>query len=449
MGELGESVAARLEAKAATYVKEKRLPGAMVGVVHDGALVWSSGLGFADVASRRAPDPRTLYRVASITKTVTGTAIMRLRDQGKLRLDDPLALHIPELSHLQDVTVRRLLSHESGLQSEPPDTDWRKVRYEGSVERNLARASEIRTTVPPNTQEKYSNLGYQLLGEIVARVSGIPYVQYVTTEIFQPLGMTSSAFEPLPAELRDRRATGYAGRFVSDELAVSPDAPSVGSEGGLWSCLDDLARWIAYQLTNEPTLREMHRPRYLSNEDWTEAFGISWYARRRGEVIWVQHSGALHGFRSNVCFDPKHKVGAIALLNGIADAAELSMGLGEIAREAVVSTAPRLDAPAPTPEHYRELIGLYFDPELGEIRRVEWRDGKLAILNPDDPAWRPTLTATGNLDMFVVDPGERESGENVVFNRAGDGRVASVFIAAGTWRRLEPVAVEEAATERR
>jgi CubicO group peptidase (beta-lactamase class C family) len=446
VGGLADSVAARLEAKAATYVKEQRLPGAMVGVVHDGALVWSSGIGFADVASRRAPDTKTLYRVASITKTVTGTAIMRLRDEGKVRLDDPLGRHIPELAHLEDVTIRRLLSHESGLQSEPPDTDWRKVRYEASVERNLARATDIRTTVPPNTQEKYSNLGYQLLGEVVARASGIPYVQYVTTEIFQPLGMTGSAFEPLPAELRERCATGYAGRFVSDELALSATAPSIGAEGGLWSCLDDLARWIAYQLTDEPTLREMHKPRYLSNEEWTEAFGISWYAVRRGDVIWVQHSGALHGFRSNVCFDRKHKVGAIALLNGIADAAELSMGLAEIAREAMAAMAPRVDAPPPLPADYRALIGLYFDPELGEIRRVEWRDGKLSILNPDDPAWRPTLAATGDPNVFVVQPGVRESGENVVFNRAGDERVASVFIAAGTWRRLEPVAAEEGAT---
>jgi CubicO group peptidase (beta-lactamase class C family) len=436
---LAEGVAARLEAKAASYIKEQRLPGAMVGIVDDGALVWSAAIGFSDVASRRAPDRQTLYRVASITKTVTGTAIMRLRDEGKLRLDDPLGRHIPELAHLEDVTIRRLLSHESGLQSEPPGTDWRKAQYEGSVARNLARAHEIRTTVPPNTQEKYSNLGYQVLGEIVARASGIPYVQYVTTEIFQPLGMTSSAFEPLPAELRERCATGYAGRFVSDELGVSPAAPSVGSEGGLWSCLDDLARWIAYQLTDEPTLREMHRPRYLSNEEWTEAFGISWYARRRNEVIWVQHSGALHGFRSNVCFDPKYKVGAIALLNGIADAAELSMGLGEIAREAVAAMAPRIDAPAPLPAQYRELIGVYFDPDLGEIRRVEWRDAKLVILNPDDPAWRPTLVAASDPDIFIVEPGERESGENVVFTRAADGRVASVFIAAGTWQRLEPV----------
>jgi CubicO group peptidase (beta-lactamase class C family) len=447
VGSLGEGIGPRLEAKAASFVKEHRLPGAAVGVVHGDELVWSAGVGFADIASRRAPDAATLYRIASITKTITGTAVMRLRDAGKLRLDDPIGRHIPELAHLEAVTIRRLMSHESGLQSEPPDTDWRKALYEPSAARNLLRASEIRAAIPPNTQQKYSNLGFQLLGEIVARCSGMPYVDYVRAQILDPLGMSSSAFEPLPDALAARRATGYAGRFLSDELAVSAMAPSIGAEGGMWSCVDDLARWLSYQLTDDATLREMHRPRYLADEEWTEAFGIAWYAVRQKDVIWVQHSGALHGFRSNVCFDPRQRVGAIALLNGLADASALSMALGEIAREAVARLSPRIEAPAPTPEQYRDLIGVYCDPDLGVLRRVEWRDARLAILDSEAPEWRPTLEPTGDPDVFVVEPGVRESGENVVFGRLADGRVASVFIAAGTWQRLDPVAAQEKVTE--
>jgi D-alanyl-D-alanine carboxypeptidase len=146
-------------------VKENRLPGAAVGVVHGDELVWSSGVGFADVASRRAPDASTLYRIASITKTLTGTAIMQLRDEGRLHLDDPIVAHIPELRNAQNpfgpietITIRRMLSHESGLMSEPPGTDWSVPTYEGVVERNLARPEEIGARVAPNTQWKYSNL---------------------------------------------------------------------------------------------------------------------------------------------------------------------------------------------------------------------------------------------------------------------------------------------------
>ncbi|HEY6117905.1 MAG TPA: serine hydrolase domain-containing protein, partial [Candidatus Dormibacteraeota bacterium] len=193
MSSLGAGIGTRLEAVAASFVKEHRLPGAAVGVVHGDTLVWEAGLGYADVESRRAPDATTLYRIASITKTFTGTAVMRLRDEGKLRLDDPVGRHIPELADLEDVTIRRLLSHESGLQSEPPDTDWRKVRYQASVADNLARAAEIRAAIPPNSQQKYSNLGFQLLGEIVARVSGVPYTDYIRANILDPLGLVSTA----------------------------------------------------------------------------------------------------------------------------------------------------------------------------------------------------------------------------------------------------------------
>ena len=432
-------VASRLEAKAASYVKDNRLPGAAVGVVHGDSLVWSAGIGFADVASRRAPETTTLYRVASITKTFTGTAIMRLRDEGKLRLDDPVGRYIPEVAHLEGVTIRRLLSHESGLQSEPPDTDWRRVRYEGSVARNLARVAEISTKVPPNTQRKYSNLGFQLLGEVVARCSGVPYIDCVRSTILEPLGMTHSGFEPLPEALATRRATGYGGRFVSDELEPSPIPPTVYAEGGLWSCVDDLARWLSYQFRDDATLREMHRPRYLANEEWTEAYGIAWYAMRGNDVVWIQHSGGLHGFRSNICFDPRHGVGAVVLINGVGDPVTLAMDLGEIAREAVAAAPPRIEAPPPTPARYRDLIGVYFDHELGLLRRVEWRDGKLVIVDPALPAWRPALAPTDDPDIFVIEAGVRESGENAVFNRLPDGRVASVFIAAGTWVRLEAV----------
>lgn len=445
-------VASKLEHKAASYVKENRLPGAAVGIVRDQSLAWWAPIGFADVAARKAPEPTTLYRIASITKTFTGTAIMQLRDQGKLHLDDPAVRHIPELrkatspfGDIETLTIRHMLSHESGLMSEPPGTDWRQARYEGVVARNLARASEIGTKLPPNAQLKYSNLAFQLLGEIVARCSGTPYPEYVRAHILEPLGMKSTSFEPLDLKLAERRATGYAGRFVSDELDHSSTAPTTFAEGGLWSCIEDLARWVSFQfqkdssVMKESTLKEMHTPRYLADEEWNAAYGIAWFAVRRESVIWIQHSGGLHGFRSNVCFDPKTGVGAIVLLNGVANATLLAMDLADIAREAVVAEPPRVEPPPPMPEAYRSLVGVYHDRELGALLTLEWRDGKLTFVLPTLPEWRPTLAPTEDPDVFLIEAGVRESGENAVFKRTSDGRVASVFIAAGTWLRLEPV----------
>ena len=110
--------------------------------------------------------------------------------------------------------------------------------------------------VPPNTQQKYSNLAYQLLGEIVARRSGVPYPEYVRTRILDPLGMHGSQFEPLPETLLDRRATGYAARFLSDEPDSLRVPPTVWAEGGLWSSVEHLGRWLSFQFREDGGARE-------------------------------------------------------------------------------------------------------------------------------------------------------------------------------------------------
>jgi CubicO group peptidase (beta-lactamase class C family) len=450
-------LAPAFESKLAAYVKQHRLPGAAAGVVVVGELVWSGGYGFADIAARRSPDARTLYRIASITKTFTGTAIMQLRDQGKLHLDDPAVAYLPELRDatspfgpIETVTIRRMLSHESGLMGDPPDTDWTHTRYEGSALKNLARVDDIGTRLPPNTQQKYSNLAYQLLGEIVARVSGTPYVDHVRRSILDPLGMTSTSFDPLSEDLSPRRAVGYQGRWMSDELRVaSPWNDETSAEGGLWSCVEDLARWIGAQVGEDggakilapATLKEMHLPRYLGDEAWTEAWCISWYAMRRDDVIWVQHSGGLPGFVTNICFLPGDRpVGAIVLLNGGLDADELSMTLAAAALEAATKAVEPAEPPAPTPEAYRELLGLYGDAGDEPILfRLEWRDGALTFVDPDKTAWRPTLAPSDDPDRFTVEAGVRESGEPVVFHRRADGRIASVTIGPFSLSRFDPV----------
>ena len=454
VAELASTFAARV----ASFVKEQRLPGASAGVVVGDRLVWSGGYGFADVARREPPDARTLFRIASITKTFTATAILQLRDEGRLDLDDPVDAHIPELKasaspfgSFGSVTLRRLLSHESGLVGDPPETDWTLRRYEGDVGSNLRRAGDIATTVPPNTQQKYSNLGYQLLGEVVARVSDGPYVEYVQANILVPLGLGSTSFEPLTDDMAARRAVGYDARWMSDELEEALPAPTVFAEGGLWSCIEDLGRWIAANLREDggdrgagqvlagPTLKEMHRPRYLGDEAWTEAWCIGWYAHRKDDVIWVRHGGGLPGFITDVCFERTAKVGAIALLNGDGPASELAIQLGAIALEAARRAPNPAEPPGAMPRAYRDLLGLYAAPADGLLRRVEWRDGELALIDPDAPTWRPILEPDGHPDRFVVSAGWRESGEPVVFERRLDGRVYRVVVGPESLARFDPV----------
>ncbi|MGA2473206.1 MAG: serine hydrolase domain-containing protein [Acidimicrobiales bacterium] len=450
-------VASELEACAASFVKEHRLPGAAVGVVLGDSLAWSSGVGFADVAERRTSAADDLYFVASVTKTFTGTAIMQLRDAGRLALDDPAVAYLPELRQaespfgdIETVTIRRLLSHESGLVSESPGTDLAGPVYEGVAQETLQRAGDIGVKIGANLQWKYSNLGYQLLGEIVTRVSGTPFADYVRREILEPLGMSATRFEPLPGDLEHRRATGYAARAFSDDLEIATSMGPVWAEAGLWSSVEDLARWVSFQLRahreSDPltvlaasTLRDMHKPRYLADDGWNMAWGITWFAARRDDVIWIQHSGGWHGFSSNVCFDPTTQVGAIALVNGIGAAEVLAMELAAIARRSVSAQAPAIEPPAPTPEPFRPLLGIYSEPALGSLLRLEWRDGKLTFVDPGNPGSCPTLSATDDPDVFLIEPGVRQSGEKATFRRRLDGRVASVLLASQTHIRLDTV----------
>ena len=449
-----ESVSAKLQSTLAAYVKEHRLPGATAGVVHDGELVWSGSVGFADVADRVVADSSTLHRVASITKTFTATAILQLRDDGLLGLDDPVVRHIPELEAAQPaagpieaVTLRLLLAHQSGLQSEPPRTDWSSGRYEGDVLVNLSRIAEIGTRVPVASQEKYSNLGYQLLGEVVARLSGVSYAEHVRTRITEPLGMTRTMLDPLPSHLVSDQATAYGGRWMSDELTpVAEPLEMSSSEGGMWSCVDDLGRWAAFWLEKDDddshvgvlahtTRREMRTPRYLTDDTWMSAFGLGWYGVRKDDVTWVQHGGSLFGFRSSVCFDPKERVAAVVLINGMGVPGAIAMSLGAIARAVVLEAEPVISPPAPMPAAYADLVGVYADTGVfAELVRIEWRDGALALVEPDMPTieFHPTDVP----DVFDVQPGLRSSGEPARFERAEDGRVRRFRIGGGSYSRL-------------
>ena len=316
--------------------------------------------------------------------------------------------------------------------------------YEGDPAANLARAGEIATTVPPSTQQKYSNIGFQLLGEIVARVSGTPYAQRVRETILDPLGLASTSFEPLAGRARGTvRDRLRRARVQRRSPAVAGDAERSRPRAVCGRAWSDLARWISAQFTEDvlpaTTLAEMHRPRYLGDAAWTEAWGIGWYAVRRESGIWVQHSGGLHGFTSNVCFDPKEKVGAIVLVNGDSSPSGICMDLADIGRRALTAAPRPIEPPAPLPPEWDDLLGLYADPEYALLVRVEWRDGKLSLLAAGEDEWRPTLAPTATADRFVVSPGVRESGEACVFHRRPDGRVASMMVATTSLRRLDPV----------
>ena len=457
------SVAADLEDRLVSFVREQQLPGASAGVVFGGQLAWSAAVGFADLANGRDAAPDALYDVASITKTFTGTAVLRLHDAGSLHLDDPATRWLPELRDvispfgpIDAITIRQMLSHESGLAAEPPGTDWAVPRYEGIAARTLARASKIAVTLPPNTAHQYSDLAYQLLGEIITRASGIPCPEYLSTQILEPLGMSQTGYPPFAPDLRERQAGGYDWHALSDFLDPAPDMPPVWAEGGLWSCVEDLARWISFQLdayqdhpTQETVLkaasrRRMHTPRYLAGDSWTEAWGISWFARRQADVTWIGHSGGVPGFTSTICFDPISQVGAIVLTNGMTGGVTIGAELAAVAckaRSGSKAGAAAIAQPSPVPDEYKDLLGIYARPSLGGwLLRLEWRGHQLVFTTPELPRWQVPLLPSGEPDVFAADP-RTGMGDKAIFRKTVDGRVRAVELGDATWIRLCPADV--------
>ncbi|HZP48360.1 MAG TPA: serine hydrolase domain-containing protein, partial [Vicinamibacterales bacterium] len=328
----------------ADFAAANHVPGAAWGIVADGRLVHTGAAGYRELTTRSAPNGETVFRIASMTKSFTAMAILALRDEGKLSLDDPAEKYVPELASLQypttdspKITVRHLLSHSEGF---PEDNPWGDQQLSISDEQLSAM---LRAGVPfshaPGLAYEYSNYGFMILGRIVSRVSGVPYAEYVTAKILNPLGMTSTTLEPssVPA---DRIAHGY--RWEDDRWKEERQLPNGagGSMGGMLTSIDDLAKYVSVYLSAWPphdgpetapirraSLREMQqmwRPAgatvmrdaggaiQLTNGGY--AFGLRVSQTCNFRYI-VSHTGGLPGFGSIMQWLPDYGVGIIAFGN--------------------------------------------------------------------------------------------------------------------------------------
>jgi CubicO group peptidase (beta-lactamase class C family) len=444
--ELVASIAPALEAKVGAFVREHRLPGVTAGVADTTGLRWSHAAGFADLDNGRRSDARALHRIASISKTVTASAILQLRDEGRLGLDDPAIRYVPELKRvtnphgsIEALTIRRLLMHTSGLQGEAPWQDLRRF-WMYRPEELVDALHLVRVVTPPETDHKYSNLGYELLGLIVERVAAVPYTDRVRSAVLDPLGMRDTTWFP-DDEQMTRRAVGYDGRAYDDHPPRSFEMASdvALADGGLWSTVDDLGRWIAQQLRTDdahergegqilrgPTLAEMHRPVVIARPDWSRAWGLGWYSTRKEERVLTGHSGSIWGYVSNVAFSPADKVGVVVLLNSNGDAPGLAWDLMDTLQPAVRDARNREPLPLPVriPDRFRELVGAYRDPEggVGDDIVVEWRDGRL-VLPAQGAEPEHELVPTDDPLVFTL-RGGRPGGEQLSFIRAADGRIS-------------------------
>lgn len=423
----------------------KNQPGVSIGIVLDQQLVWSKGFGLANVAAQKPATPSTIYRIASITKLFTSTAILQLRDAGKLQLDDPMTKHLPwfeiknRFPDAPPITIRHLLTHTAGLPREAAFPYWIDNDFPSMAQiREQLPSQEI--ALPTETQWKYSNLGLSLLGEIVAAVAGIPWTDYIETEILKPLAMQNT-FTSVDAH-HPLLATGYGRRLPDNSRGLSPytDTKGIAPSANMASNVEDLARLAMLhfrtgpqqgnQILRSSSLSEMRRVHWL-NKNWQAGRGLGFYTWRFEGKTLSGHGGALQGYRTEFQLCPEDKIAVIVLTNAD-DGAPLTYF--EKVFKWVVPAVLKAAAPAPKAVQPSENLQRY----TGKFRSV-WGDEQVIILNNElviiDPSSPDPLLGIVKLSpvaehTFRIETEENfgSEGELATFEFDDQGKVSRLIL---------------------
>jgi CubicO group peptidase (beta-lactamase class C family) len=335
--------AARCDAVVASLQAHGRLPSVVAGVLRGGELVWTGSVG----GSRG-----DRYRIGSITKTVTAVAVLQLRDDGLLSLDDPVGRFVPETGYAA-ATVRQLLAHTAGMQSEPVGSWWE--RSPGVKFATLVAANDGSHAVGAPGEFHYSNLGFALLGETLARLRGESWWDVVSRRVLAPLGLHDTTYaDDAPA------AQGWSVDHFAGTLTREPnhDTGAMAPAGQLWSTLDDLAGFARFLAQGHPdvlapaSLREMERPT-------SPTYGLGlWLLDLPGRRL-VGHPGSMPGFQASLFVDPATGDGAVVLASsttGLDTDAVPALLLGEGPVKPVEPWVPT----ERVPQTVAPLLGLWF-----------------------------------------------------------------------------------------
>ena len=325
-------------------MRRSGIVGSSFYVVRDGRTVVTDHLGEQDADAGVPVDAQTIYHWASITKTMTGIAIMQLRDRGLLTLDDPIVRHVPELAQVHNpfgdtgaITLRQLMSHSAGFGG--PTWPWREHDWQPFEPRGWAQLAAMlpytEVRFRPGTRFGYSNPGIVYLGQVIERLSGEDFEVYVDKNILKPLGMHASYFDRTPPHLLRHRSHSYyirKGKRVAAPFDV--DTGVTVSNGGLNAPLPDMAKYAAFLLGDparqaeydlvlkRASIDEMWRPQIAAGDDFTQGrmakttqSGLSFFIDSRTAVRFVGHNGDQNGFRAYLSLCPDQRAGSLLAFN--------------------------------------------------------------------------------------------------------------------------------------
>ena len=311
-------------------MSKNNVQGLSIALVDGQQVVWSEGFGFADTAARIPASGDTVYRVGSVSKLFTSTAAMQLVEQGRLELDKPLAIYVPDFSlrsrfsNAEPITLRSIMTHHSGIPSDHLHGMW--TRQPQPISSLPALIRDDYAAFPPNTVLSYSNLGMSLLGLAVQNVSGQEFASYMQQTLLSPLGMQHSAFSPGIGSAAPA-ARAYSGSDEKSEPSLR-DMPA----GGLNASVNDMSRFIrmilaegeldGQRIIKPETLREMLRPQNSTVAlDQGFRIGLSWMLDGLGGIniknvgTVAHHGGATLYHRAQLVVLPQVKLGVIVLSN--------------------------------------------------------------------------------------------------------------------------------------
>lgn len=434
------AMARAIDAAARAEIASHSTPGLAVGVVEDGLLVYSRGFGYAHVANKRSVSASTQFYTGSLTKQFTAACVLMLAQQKKLSLDDRVTKYIPELSVAKNVTLRQLLQQTAGL----PD-----VRQSASIPRDLTRpvkaedlikaANALPMQAKPGTVFDDSNFNYLLAALVVQRVSGLPLSIFYSTQIFQPLIMTSS-FLAGDQGISPMHALGYTrshGRFTR---VRSWDPSWLLGSSDLVTTVQDMAKWDIDMplLLNVDSVRAMWTANGLPGQ---LQYGMGWVVDQRGGERFVWQNGELPGYRAMNAMLPDRHVAVIVFANASSLHGETTVQPERLANKILNIIAPLPQA------HFQNTIEARAAEWLGRLARVDIDRTQLTAAFSqylsDQVVHRADFASYGPLVSLVPVESYQQSGDTVYvfdakfrggvyrydFTLAPDGKIDGLFLA--------------------
>jgi CubicO group peptidase (beta-lactamase class C family) len=325
----------RLEPMIEETMRQHQIPGFAIGIVDNGKVIYARGFGVAKLGSNNPITPKSLFHMASVTKPFVATAIMQLVERGKISLDARVIEYLPYFrmkdKRFATITVRQMLNHISGM-PDVEDYNWDKPEYDdGALERYVRGLNNLSLLGAPGEKFRYSNIAFEVLGDVIAKVSGMSFESYVQQNILAPLGMKHSTLlvrETNPKRLVAPHIPDKDGKVIVSKVFPynRPHAPS----STLYSSVDDMNRWARANLNRG----ELDGKRILKASSYDVLWksyadvgeisplvpsdmkiGLSWFLRQHNGHRLVNHGGGDRGFHSFLLLAPDDSISVVAMSN--------------------------------------------------------------------------------------------------------------------------------------